>query len=48
MNDIYNQLHGPMSQFWVVDTARGKYLMTWSLTFSYMWGYSRCIKELPR
>ena len=48
MNEIYNELRGPMSQFWIVETARAKYLMTWSQQFNFMWGYSRVLKELPR
>ena len=42
-NDVY-----PMRQFWVVETARAKYLMTWSKEFSFMWGFTRVLRELPR
>lgn len=47
-NDEYTRLRGPMCQFWVMETARAKYLMTWSHDFNFMWGYTRPVKELPR
>lgn len=38
-----------MSQFYVVDTARARYLMTLrGEGWSFMWGFSRVLRELPR
>ena len=48
MNQVYNDKHGPMSQFWVLDTASGRRLMTHGTEFNYMWGFSRVLRMLPR
>ena len=48
MNEIYNEKRGPMSQFWTVDMARGKYLVTWSSHFDPLWGFTRVLRKLPR
>ena len=46
LNDVWQEIH--MAQFFTLTTARAKYLMAHSDTWSFMWGYARVIKELPR
>ena len=49
MNAVYYApVRGPMCQFWIVETARAKYLVTWGEKFDPFWGYARVLKELPR
>jgi len=48
VNEVYNELRGPMSQFWIVETAISKYLVTWSKEWNWKWGFTRVLRELPR
>lgn len=38
----------PMAQFYVVDTAKAKYLMTQGTEWNWAWGWARIVKELER
>lgn len=46
LNDYWSKQ--PMAQFFVMRTAKATYLMTYTDQWSWMWGYTKPIKELER